>query len=696
MNMKKYVLTLYFVCLAPIVLGDFPVRVRLCQSFDSGWKFFKGDAITAHETIFNDNQWKMVNVPHDWSIEGPFLRDAPSGGDGAFLPTGISWYRKTFTLPTDWYGKRVLIEFDGVMANSQVWINGHLLGSRPSGYVSFQYELTPHLKAVGESNVLAVKTDTTLQPASRWYAGAGIYRHVRLIVTGPVRLAPWSTFVSASKITDQQAAIRVQAGVVNTSDQKKDVSVEITIVDPQGKSSATAVCPAQTVEAGKTAEFQRDLVVMTPIRWDIDNPVLYTAQARVVSGGLPLDDESVSFGIRECSFEPATGFRLNGRNLKIKGVCVHHDGGAFGAAVPLQVWRDRLTTLKELGANAIRTAHNAVAPEFLDLCDRMGMLVMNEFLDVWTVGKRKGDFHLYFNDWAMIDTRDTIRRDRNHPCVIVYSAGNEIHDTPKADFAKRILNSLIEIYHREDPTRPVTQGLFRPNQSRDYDNGLADMLDVVGQNYREGEILAAYRQNSKRKILGTENGHDLSVWLALRDHPEYAGQFIWSGIDYLGESRAWPAISTPFGIIDRTSGLRPRSYQRQSWWSDRPMVRIVRRIGKNEPSPIDPGYELRTDDRFKVTQFADWTPLNLQPHSETVECYSNCESVEVFLNGRSLGPLPKPANDSARVWKVEFEPGTIKAVASNAGKTVATDEHHTATKASKILLYVERKEITQS
>jgi len=342
------------------------------------------------------------------------------------------------------------------------------------------------------------------------------------------------------------------------------------------------------------------------------------------------------------------------------------------------------------------SAHNAVAPEFLDVCDQMGFLVMNEFLDCWTVGKRTGDFHRYFKDWALIDTRDTIRRDRNHPCVVVYSAGNEIHDTPKAELAKQILGSLINIYHQEDPTRPVSQALFRPNQSRDYDNGLADMLDVVGQNYRENEILAAWRQNPRRKILGTENGHDLNVWLALRDNPPYAGQFLWSGIDYLGESRQWPAISTPFGVIDRAGGLRPRSYQRQSWWSDKPMVHLVRRVGRNEPSPIDPGYELSTDDRFRITQFSDWTPVNLQPHIETVEVYSNCESVELFLNDRSLGAQKKPDNDSPRVWQVEFEPGTIKAVASNGGKVAATQIYQTAGKASSIRLNAPRTTLSPS
>lgn len=688
--MKKILVILSVFCVYGAVQGRPALEVRHIESFNAGWRFYKGQADGAQAIHFDDSAWQAVDVPHDWSIEGPFSADAPTGGDGGFLPTGISWYRKSFTVDPAWRGKLVFVEFDGIMANSTVWINGHKLGHRPSGYVSQRFDLTPHLKAPGRLNVIAVQTDTTLQPDSRWYTGQGIYRHVRLIATEPVRLGQWSTFVTTPHIGDDQATVRVQTDVVNDAADRKTVAVQTTLYTPQGHLAAMAVTPSQTIEPGATVAFEHEMIVQSPARWDILTPVLYSAHTRAVSGREVLDDKLTPFGIRAFRFEPATGFWLNGRNLKIKGVCLHHDGGAFGAAVPLQVWKDRLRTLQELGVNAIRTAHNAVAPEFLELCDRMGFLVMNEFLDVWQVGKRRGDFHRYFDDWALIDTRQTVRRDRNHPSVIIYSAGNEIRDTPRPERAKRILASLIEVYHEEDPTRPVSQGLFRPNHSGDYDNGLADMLDVIGQNYRENELLAAYEQNPERKILGTENSHDLNVWLALRDHPQFSGQFIWSGIDYLGESRTWPAISTPFGIIDRAGGLRPRSYQRQSWWSDEPMVHIVRRIGRHEPSPVDPGYEASTDDRFRVLQFSDWTPPNLQPHTETVDVFSNCDSVELFLNGRSLGAQSKPANDAPRTWQVDFEPGLIRAIGSNKGRVVAVHEHRTAGKPAGVKLHAPR------
>ncbi|HVF42274.1 MAG TPA: glycoside hydrolase family 2 TIM barrel-domain containing protein, partial [Pyrinomonadaceae bacterium] len=394
-----------------------------------------------------------------------------------------------------------------------------------------------------------------------------------------------------------------------------------------------------------------------------------------------------AFGIREFKFEPATGFWLNGRNFKLYGVCLHHDGSAFGAAVPLRVWERRLEVLRRFGANAIRTAHNPPAPEFLDLADRMGFIVMDETFDAWTVAKRPFDYHLYFEEWSKTDTRDTVRRDRNHPSVVIYSTGNEIHDTPKPDLAKRVLGGLIEVFHREDPTRPVTQALFRPNVSKDYDNGLADMLDVVGQNYREKEILAAYQQKPTRKILGTENTHVREQWLALRDNPPYAGQFLWTGIDYLGESPGWPMVAENFGLLDRTATPRPRAFQRLSWWGTGPTVYAARRVAHAPASPTDPGYGL---DRHPQVLFADWTPRDLAPHEEEVEVYSNAEQVELFLNGRSLGSKARPSDDAPRNWRVRFEPGTLRAVGTKGGRVVATHELKTAGRPARVVLSADK------
>ena len=686
--------------------------VRQTQSFDPGWRFNAGDVPGAEQPRFDDRTWRKLDVPHDWSIAGPFSETNKTGGAGGFLPSGVGWYRKEFTLPDAFSNRCVFIEFDGVMANSQVWINGVSLGKRPYGYVSFGCELTGHLDfGAGRTNVLAVRADTSEQPASRWYSGAGIYRHVRLVVTDPVHLAENGVFVTTSPVATltmrpkkptPKAAVQIETSVTNESDLQCEMTVQTTIIAPNGKTVAmvetatklpaagtpgTASARTESLEHAEPvpgAPVEQQIILPNPELWDLDSPKLYRTVSKIISAGKTLDEVTNTFGIRNAYFDAGTGFWLNGKNFKIKGVCLHHDGGAFGAAVPLGVWEERLKTLKSLGVNAIRTAHNPPAPEFLDLCDRLGFLVMDEMFDCWTVAKNPHDYHLYFNEWSKTDERDTIRRDRNHPSVILYSMGNEIHDTPDAGLAKGILQGLVETAHAADPTRPVTQALFRPNVSHDYDDGLADLLDVIGQNYRENEILAAHEQNPARKIIGTENRPDRATWVALRDHAPCAGQFLWSGVDYLGEARRWPAIGHGSGLLDRTGAARPIAFERQSWWNDAPMVRLTRRLAPTDAMPTDPGYG--AEERHTQVLFSDWTPKNSQPHDEDVEVYSNCKEVELFLNGKSLGSKPLPADAAPRVWKVAWAPGTLKAVARNDRKVVATDELRTAGAPAKIIL----------
>lgn len=660
-------------------------------NFDSAWRFTLGDPSGAEKPSHDDAAWRRLDVPHDWSIEGPFDQRNPTGAAGGFLPAGVGWYRKHFTLSESAVRRRVFIEFDGVMANSDVWINGVHLGRRPFGYVSFRYELTAQLKFGQTPNVLAVRVDNSGQPASRWYAGAGIYRHVRLTITDPLHIDHWGTFVTTPEVSAGKATISIESTVVNQSEKAREARVQITLLGPDGRRLQSVTTNPLDVAANSSTVFTHNLALRNPQRWDLDHPNIYQVAVKLIAAGTVVDEDTVPFGIREFRFDAATGFWLNGRNFKIKGVCLHHDGGAFGAAVPLRVWERRLEILKQLGVNAIRTAHNPPAPEFLDLCDRMGFLVMDEMFDSWTVAKTPHDYHRYFNEWSRIDTRDIVRRDRNHPSIVVYSAGNEIRDTPKAELAKTILKGLVDVFHENDPTRPVSQGLFRPNVSRDYDNGLADLLDVVGQNYRESEILAAHRQKPTRKILGTENTHDRTAWLALRDNAPYAGQFLWSGIDYLGEARAWPAIGFPFGLLDRTGTPRPRAFERQSWWSDQPMVHVTRRVAPRPLAPTDPGYE--PDARRIQVLFSDWTPQKLDAHDETVEVYSNSEEVELFLNGKSLGVKPLPPDASPRTWTVRFESGTLLAVAKNRGRVVARDELKTAGTPARIVLSADRTRV---
>ena len=658
----------------------------LASGFENDWRFLKADAPGAEAPGFSDSAWRTVNVPHDWAIEGPFDARNPSGQAGGFLPGGVGWYRKHISLTAAEAARHTFVDFDGVMANSDVWINGFHLGKRPYGYVSFRYELTGHVHA--GDNVLAVRCDNSAQPASRFYAGAGIYRHVRLVSKDAVHLEYWGTVVT----TPDLKTVHLASTVVNQSDNPRSVTLEIAVTGPDGKLVRTVETAAQTVAPGKPAEFAQDVAIASPQVWNLERPALYRATVKVRAAKTVLDEEAVTFGIREFHFDPETGFWLNGRNFKIKGECLHADGGAFGMAVPLSVWERRLNALRALGVNAIRAAHNPPSPEFLDLCDRMGFLVMDEMFDQWTVAKNPYDYHLYFREWSKIDTRDTVRRDRNHPSIVLYSAGNEIHDTPKAELAKEILKGLVDTFHENDPTRPVTQALFRPNVSHDYDNGLADLLDVVGQNYRENEILAAHAAKTSRKIIGTENQHGREVWVALRDHAPYAGQFIWAGIDYIGESHQWPAVFSASGDLDHTAGIKPMGYQRMSWWLDKPMVHMARRVAAAQLAPTDPGYEANPR-RGTITLVSDWTPANVGAHEESVEVYSNCDEVELLLNGKSLGVKPLPADAASRNWRVPFEAGGLKAVGRNKGQVVAEQEMRTAGKAARIVLTSDRPRV---
>jgi beta-galactosidase len=695
-------LLLVTVLFAPI-LAAAQSHPRQIQQFTTDWRFLQSDAPGAQSPTFDDSSWKSVNLPHDWSIAGPVDENAPSRAAGGFFPTGIGWYRHTLTLAKLDPAKRTFIAFDGIMANSDVYCNGELLGHRPYGYVSFNYDLTPHLHA--GKNIIAVRVDDSQQPASRWYPGAGINRQVRLITTNDTHIVPWGTFVTTPDVNNSDATIDVRSTILNDSDATAEVTLAVTIDTPNNVHIASSVGHvAKVIAAHGTDDVEDHLRVTDPDRWDLDHPALYTAHVTVLRNGKPIDSEDVRFGIREFHFDPNKGFFLNGVHHKIYGVALHTDAGALGTAVPLAAWQRRLTALRALGVNAIRTAHNPPAPEFLDLADRMGFLVMDEMFDCWTVAKNPYDYHLYFKEWSLRDTADTVRRDRNHPSIILWSAGNEIHDTPKPEIAIPILKSLVDTFHQYDPTRPVTQALFRPNVSHDYDNGLADLLDVVGQNYREQEILKAHADKPTRKIIGTENTHDRNQWIAMRDHPEYSGQFLWSGIDYLGEAGRWPSIGAGSGLLLTTSFPRARAFERQSWWADpttAPMVRIARRVQAARRGPIDPGYASPTSSNQTATQpnvpldsttrfgqplLLDWTPKDESPHTENVEIYTNADEVELFLNDKSLGVEKRHPDATPITVPVAFAPGTIKAIARTNGKVVAQDELRTAGKPAQLLL----------
>jgi beta-galactosidase len=650
---------------------------RQTMPLAGGWRFFQGDPDGAETASLDDSNWATVAVPNDWAIAGPFDVKARAGGAGAFLPTGVAWYRKTLDVKPK-PGRRVYVELDGVMERSGVWINGHHLGHRPSGYVGLRYDLTDFLRA-DSPNVLAVRADTSFAPSSRWYAGSGILGKVRLVETGAVRIEQGGVFVSTPLIDKDKGMVRVAVDVVNAGATDTQAGLEITLTDPRGKVVARQPIAPQPLAAAGVQTFPIAIAIPTPRLWDLDSPNLYRATVRVIGAdGQVSDTETVPFGIRDARFEAETGFWLNGKNIKLKGVALHADGGAVGAAVPLAVWRQRLTALKALGVNALRTAHNPPSPEVLDLADQMGFVVMDELFDQWNVAKTPGDYHLFFGDWHKRDARDMLRRDRNHPSVAIWSAGNEIHDTAYPVQAKAALKSLLDIMHATDPTRPVTLGLFRPNVTGDYDNGLADMLDVVGQNYRETELTAAHEAKPTRKIIGTENSHARGSWTAVRDYAPYAGMFLWTGVDYLGEAdrSGWPNIDNPAGLLDRTGALKVSGMQRAGWWSDKPVIHVVRNAAPAAPPPSNdgagpapalPAMIAVATPKPKTEILDDWTPADLSPHPETIEVYSNCASVEVALNGKGLGSKPPPADGSPRQWSVTFAPGEVVAACQDKG-----------------------------
>lgn len=645
------------------------------SNIDAQWRFQTGEAVGAEKPEFDDASWHSLNLPHDWSIEGEYSQANPTGRGGGYLPAGIGWYRKKLDIPLESNNRRLFLRFDGVMANSEVWINGQSLGKRPYGYLPFTYEITDKVR-FDKPNVLAVRVDNSLQPASRWYAGAGIYRHVWLESVNPIHLDQYGVFITTPQISKEKASVEIQATVFNQSKRTEKILVQTVVKGPDGKRFLTGE-QTMSVASGQKVDCKQVVLVTQPLLWDLSTPNLYQAVTSIRIGKTVLDEQTNTFGIREFKFEAATGFWLNGRNLKLYGVCLHQDGGPIGIAVPSSVWKTRLEKLREIGVNAIRTAHNPMDPAFYDLCDQMGFLVMDESFDTWTAAKPNGTqgYNLYFNDWWKTDLQTMIVRDRNHPSIVLYSAGNEIRDRLNTDEGRQRFVDQRDLIRTFDPTRPITLALFRPNEMQVYTNGFAELMDVVGQNYRENEILAAWKDKPIRKVIGTENGHDNSTWLALRDNAFLSGQFLWTGIDYLGEAN-WPAISRNSGLLDRIGNMLPNGYQRQSWWSDKPMVKMVR----NE------------DNMGKGLLVRDWTPGDFGTYDEAyVYVYSNCEEVELFLNGASKGKQTIHQDASARFWNIGFDPGTLKAVGYNKGQVVATDELTTAEPAVKIQLASDHK-----
>ena len=664
-------------CLFVLFAFTVPVRgqqVRRIMNIDKDWKFNLGDVTNGQQTAFEDKNWRKLDVPHDWSIEGKYDSLSPTLRGGGYLPAGIGWYRKTFTLPKSYAGKRIVINFDGIMANSDVWINGHLLGHHPFGYVPLLYDMTEFFN-FNTPNLIAVRADNSVQPASRWYTGAGIYRHVKLEIMDPVHLDEWGVFITTPEISKEKAKVNIQASVTNQSKKSAQLMVQTIITSPAGKQSKSSLTPL-TVEAGQTAKCEQMIMVSTPEIWDIQTPNVYTASTVITLNGKVIDDQKNTFGIREAHFEAETGFWLNGKNIKILGACVHPDGGAVGMAVPMSIWERRIQQLKRVGCNALRGAHCPMQKEFYELCDRMGMLMMDEAFDTWTAAKPHGEkaYNLYFNDWYQADATSQVIRARNHPCVVIYSLGNEIRDDLNSEKGRAHFMDLRRITKEIDPTRPITMALFNPRGMKLFENGFSELLDVIGQNYGETGLLAVRNGRPERKIIGTENTPARSAWLVMRNNPAFSGEFVWTGFEYLGEVD-WPKISWDVALFDRNGDWKPTAWERQSWWTTTPMVHIVRAEENGR------GF---TD---------DWTPASDTLKRASVTVFSNCEEVELYLNGVSLGKQPVPADDGPNKWIVNYAAGTIKVIGRNGGKDVAEQQHITAKEPAKLILKAEKKEI---
>ena len=681
-------------------------------SFNDDWRFHPGDVPAGKDIDLDDSQWRQLNLPHDWSIEGQFDEHNPAGTGGGALPGGLGWYRKTFTVPASAKEKLVFIDFDGVYRNSEVWINGHYLGKRPYGYSSFEYELTPFLNFGSRKNLIAVKVDNSQQPNSRWYSGSGIYRNVWLTTIDKLHVDHWGTYVTTPTVSEQSADVAIVTKVRNDSPNPAPVSLANIIYDANGHEVMRVVRKnvfAQTLQA----EVSQTMTVPHPSLWSDERPYLYKVVSELEQNGRIVDRYETPLGIRSFVFDIDRGFLLNGKPVKIRGTCNHHDLGALGAAINPRALERQLEMLKAMGSNGLRTSHNPPAPELLDLADRMGFIVMDEAFDVWKQEKTKFDYHLDWDEWHRRDLEDMVLRDRNHPSIFIWSIGNEIAEQwTENPAAGQIGNELSEIVRTLDRTRPVTSACN--NVSVKNTLIAAGGLDLVGTNYEHKKIPEFQKMFPGRPIIGTEttsalatrDSYDLpsdvirrwperwdlplkdgnkdyscsayencstpwgstheETWKIVKQYPFFSGMYIWTGWDYIGEPTPypWPAISSYFGIIDLAGFPKDSYYMYQSEWTSKPVLHLL------------PHWNWKPGDDVDVWAY-----------------YNNADDVELFLNGKSLSVKHKQGDELHVQWRVPFAAGTLRAVSRKNGQVVLTDEVRTAGAPAKIILSADRRAI---
>jgi beta-galactosidase len=675
-----------------------PQTTRLEQRFDADWRFSQNDEADASGAAFDDASWRALDLPHDWSIEdlsallpgdggaggsagaaatphvrgGPFDSHAEGGGSQGFTVGGVGWYRKTFKVPRSWRGRHVRLTFDGVYMNCRVWCNGEAVAEHPYGYTGFHADLTAHLKP-GAINTIAVRVDASGR-TSRWYPGAGIYRHVTLTVTDPVHISPWGIAVTTPKVARGTAVVRVRTVVRNDSDEAQNVTLELRLLAPSGRKAGDATT-RQTIPADSEIVFEQSISVASPHLWSPDAPELYRAVSTVKHSGETADVVTTPFGIRSVKVDAARGLRLNGKRITLRGACVHHDNGALGSCTYDRAEERRVEILKAAGFNAIRTAHNPPSSTFLDACDRLGMLVMDEAFDTWLLPKNPEDYGKYFAAWWPRDIASMVRRDRNHPSIIFWSIGNEINgqDKPECLQYSEVMSDFVR---KLDPSRPVTQAFMPIGNWDDMFPGF-DALDVVGYNYKSDRYVADHQKRPQQVIAGTESFPSacFDSWMAVLDLPHVIGDFVWTGYDYIGEaalgrtawdgvkgdtSTAWPWTVAYCGDIDLCGWRRAPSHYREAVFGVRPVVSCFVRQADAPEGGLGPwGW---------MDEQACWTWEGMDGQPLKVNVYSSCPRVQLVLNGRVLGT--KETTRATRFiaeWEVPYEPGELVAVGLDAG-----------------------------
>ncbi len=690
--MKKWIFIICFLALCGYSEIYAQVSFGHSRLINDGWKFIEADIIPAASAVYDDSAWEDVDIPHDWSVKGTPSEDNPSCM--GYLKGGIGTYRKTLHIGEETRGQKQYIYFEGVYNRSTVWMNGHCLGSRPNGYVSFMYDVTPYIN-YGEDNHITVRVDHSHAADSRWYTGSGIYRNVWLVESSPVHIAQWGVYaVPKYDNSSKSWTLDVQTELCNETERTSELTVKHELVSSAGKVVARSGS-SLNVNASESAVHESQLKIENPSLWNLASPELYVLKTSVYNGKKIVDRAETKTGFRSLDFDPDKGFFLNGRNIKVKGVCLHHDAGVLGAAVPEQVWRVRLNKLKEIGCNAIRTTHNPQSPAFYDLCDELGLLVMNEAFDEWEFAKRKwvdgwnigtpeyyGSYD-FFEEWGEIDLADMVRRDRNHPCVFAWSIGNEVDypndpyshpilngddsngfsqpifggynpDAPNAERLGAIAQRLAAVVRSLDPSRPVTAGLAGVAMSNE--TSYPSALDIAGYNYTESRYGSDHVKYPERVIFGSENRHDYHAWKAVRDNEHIFGQFLWTGIDYLGESNAWPSRGFGSGLIDLAGNMKSLGWYRASLWTEKPFARICTHAGEGDPIYVG------TD---------SWNYR--KGENVAVVCYTNCSSAELYLNGKTVGECKDFDDEKGYIWwNIPFSEGKLKVVAKDAsGKEAA-------------------------